>query len=286
MKYSQKNDYRDNEFNDMPSTDYCTPNCPNLTIKSINDEMETIKAICGKHGFEATTILKTFGGGTPELLIYKRIDVDNDFVNAIDAERKMRKYDLMWSLMDCSEPLVDALHTCVNELDKNVNVLFECGWAGNVGKYGSDNVRYKSYSFIGLWSWSALMDKFDLITDVRRKLRKGVYLIASSRYGKFDPDCVIDNFAIEDALSAAQAVEGINAEIVHGKRQCDSDCEPYDAILVTTADGSQLGSLKFDVNDLTHIVTAKVRKVLCGEYSTNLKTDFRQQIMDMVSSMK
>ena len=171
--YKQKNEHTSNMFVDMPSTDYTTATSPCLSSVGIEREMPTLSRIAEGHGFKVTTIMPTFGGGAPELVVYKRIS-DGDS-------------ETLRSLQKLAEPIIDDLHLCVNELDRNTNILFETGWLGNCGKYGSDDVRRKSYCGIGLRTWSDMLQMFSpLITDIKRKLRKGAYVIVTSRHAKHE----------------------------------------------------------------------------------------------------
>ena len=185
--YKQKNGHTANMFADMPSTDYKTKNCPCLSPVGIEREMPTLSRIAEGHGFKVATIMPTFGGGAPELVVYKRLDIGSDVVDRLDSEEG--NYNTLRSLQKLAEPIIDDLHLCVNELDRNVNVLFETGWLGNCSKYGSDDVSYKGYCGIGLRSWSGLLRMFSpLITDVKRKMRKGVYVLVTSRHAKCEDD--------------------------------------------------------------------------------------------------
>lgn len=191
--FNQKEEtrYKNNEFKNMPSIDYYW--YENKTeLHSLNKHLvdwRKVKEICEKYGLEYTTINDTFCGlrveedqtaFCAEVLIFRKIDFDAD---VYEAWRKSKQYEKMWELERKYHSLMFELHKCVHELDEQTPLAFETGWAGNVGLFGSNDIRRNTYSFgWHLTGWETIIDRWSpSIHDTNSKLKKGVYLFITSR---------------------------------------------------------------------------------------------------------
>lgn len=182
----------ENEYSNMPSLDYCLSEQRNI-ITANKDEIDwdLVKSICDKYGFGNTIITETcckrwvgdkVGFGC-EFLVYKKIDFD---YREFEELEKTKQYDKIRELTKQYAPLMVKLHDCVHELDEKTNIVFNTGWAGNCGLFGSDNVMRKIY-FGGdyLYSWNRIVDIWSpLINDTNTRLSKGVYFFITSRWIK------------------------------------------------------------------------------------------------------
>ena len=194
MKYQQKaENYTENEYPNMPSLDFCYLPTQRDLITANKDEIDwdLVKSICNKYGFCSTIISGTFGkqwvgdklGFACEFLVYKKIDFDYREFAVLE---KTKQYDKIRELTNKYAPLILKLHDCVHELDEETDLVFNTGWAGNCGLFGSDKVMRKTY-FGGdyLYSWERIIDKWSpLINDTNSMLSKGVYFFITSRWIK------------------------------------------------------------------------------------------------------
>ena len=82
------------------------------------------------------------------------------------------------------------LHDCIHELDEQTDLLFHTGNVGNVGLFGSHDVKRKSYSHASyLTSWRDIVNRWSpLIHDTTSQLESGVYALARTYQLKYKKD--------------------------------------------------------------------------------------------------
>ena len=166
------------------------------------------------------------------------------------------------------------LHMCINELDRRTNLYFRCGWSGNCGLFGSNDVRRQSYSFGShVTSWWEMTDRYSpACYNTMTRPPKGVYLLMETDEAKIDTAYVFDDFTMEKALEVARELFPDEViELRTGKRQCDTNTPSYQAIVV--GDGmNQSGSLTFS-KSAHGVVSMSVRVPLAGEHDYKIKCD-------------
>ena len=187
-KYNQtENKYSNNEFENMPSIYNMGER---LTTKSKDlVDWGKVDEIVKKYNFKYTLINSTFGCYeergvyTTDFILYFKVFIDEDFY-----QEKVRneEYDILHKWTNAERLIFQLFHECVHELDEETELHFDTGWAGNVGFFGSDDVRRKSYSFGDrLTPWATITNWYSpLIHDTNSKLQKGVYIMMSSSYLK------------------------------------------------------------------------------------------------------
>lgn len=249
------------EFDSMPSSEFCTSTSPYMDNTNLTDKDKVeIERICAKHGIGHVFINKTFGSRELTLVLYIRTD---------------------------SPSVVDylSLHACINEIDNCTNVLFSCGWRGNCGIFADDNVRSVYYCGDCFCKWDTILRIFPpTITDVRRKLKEGSYLIVDTHQIKLLRSNVFDGeFNVGDVVEYASkrfTTKCVGLEI--GKRQCDSGRPPYECVVVRSTNGEYLGAMEF--KQTQHgIVRMKTMRPLCGEQECDLSPlRWREQVENFV----
>ena len=175
--------YANNEFDNMPSIDYGTLLSERLCKKNKHRiDLDKVKEICDKYGFGYTFINSTFGGDDADFLVYYKTDINADYFKGLWKTDN----DAYWALREKYEETSLRLHQCIHELDEQTNLMFECGWSGNCGLFGSHDVKRQTYSGgSGLVGWESIMDYWDsCIHDTLYHLKKGVYVIMYTRYLK------------------------------------------------------------------------------------------------------
>lgn len=267
------------EFEKMPSKDFCTAT-DTIRLNKRNlcrVDFGKVKDICDKHGFGYSLVYQTFGGSNIEFILYYKTSIaESDY----KAMRTSKDWNLLrlWSAEHIDKML--EMHQCVNELDIATDLFFDVSWSGNVGLFGSDNVRYKTYSRScdTFETWERLNENYSLIYDF--KMPRGVFLIVKTSHLKPDLSKCLFGFKIEDAFKVAtELFPDKKLSIVDGNRMCDSNMDAYKAILI--GEGmNQLGSLTI-YESKSGAVQMGVRAVLGGETSTSLSaTEYRKQIKD------
>lgn len=265
------------EFNKMPSKDFCAATDTIRLNKCNLDrvDFDKVKGICDKYGFGYSLVCQTFGGSDIEFILYYKTSIaESDY----KAMRSAEDWDLYRSWYTNHVGKMLAMHRCVNELDLATDLYFDVSWSGNVGLFGSDNVRYLTYtnSCERFETWEQLNKHYSLIYDF--KMPRGVFLIVKTNHLKPDLSKCLFGFKIEDAFKVAtELFPDKQLSIVWGKRTCDTDA--YKAILV--GEGmNQLGSLTI-YESKSGAVQMGVRVVLGGETSISLSaTEYREQIKD------
>ena len=273
------------EFEQMPSRQHCTAtDTIRLSRANLNRvDLNKVKAICDKYGFGYSLVHKTFGGDGVEFILYYKTDLNESEFNAKYEEmRAKRDYSLYREWCDNYIHKMLAMHRCVNELDIATDLFFEVSWSGNVGIFGSHDVRYLTYSnqCTSLRSWKELNERYSLIYDFR--MPRGVFLTITTYHLKPDLSQCLFDFTIEDAFKVAKELYPSKANqmaIVTGKRACDTNSDPYQAILIGKGI-DQMGSLTIWKTKIG-AVHLGIRAVLGGETSRALHpARYREQIKD------
>lgn len=193
--YKQKEEtrYANNEYENMPSIDYryCENQKRFFTGYKHLVDWELVKSICNKYGFDYTTIDGTFcrveiegeNGFGSEFIVYKKLDIDYKYYDELE---RSGRYDLLRKLKDDRMDMMLKLHDCVHELDEKTNLVFEIGWNGNCGTFGSHDIYRMTYSFgNSLFSWRYIIDRWHpSIHNTNAKLERGVYLMMTTRHLK------------------------------------------------------------------------------------------------------
>lgn len=202
--YKQKyNLYENNEYANMPSIDYRGYEISPDKFKDV--DMEFVKSVCDKYGLEVKVVHMT-GLTTrpkPTIVIFKRFSAELN--KQLEQLRKENRYAEMQTITGgLIDEYGDAIHDCIHELDEQTPLYFSVGWAGNVGRYGSDDVKRRTYPSYLTYSWSGILNKWSpLIHDVKSVLREGYYLMVSTYQFKVNEDDVLGNFTIKDVLDIA-----------------------------------------------------------------------------------
>lgn len=289
----QETRYVNNEFCNMPSVDYGTWRSERLCAKNKNRiDLDKAKAICAKYGFGCTYINSTFCGDDADFVVYFKTNIDADEYRRLEdsAYGKDHNRDDAQKLLDMWKEHIDTfiqLHKCIHELDEQTYLMFECGWAGNCGLFGSDDVRRMTYSFgSNLHSWRDILNCWDgSIHDTHYQLSKGVYALMSTRYIKpqLQDSPELDD-AMEQTLLDIVRKELSNEYVANfetGKRQCDS--ESYKALVVRyKSDNSYCSMIRFS-RDWMGRYTILTARPLCGESSWIMNWRFPTD--DIVSAL-
>lgn len=222
--------YENNEFNDMPSIDFCTLTSNYLNTDNRKElQIDNINEICKKHGFNFCFIDSTFGGNDSHFIVYRKLELD---VDEFDALRKMACKDYekrkeYWKIDEQFEPIYLALHKCVNELDQYTDLFINYGWHGNCGVFGSHDIHRISYSGGDhIYSWEGILNNWSpMINNTRSVLSRGVYVLIETHYikPKIQQSPTLEEFEpklLEIAKSLIKDLYTVDFET--GKRGCDS----------------------------------------------------------------
>jgi hypothetical protein len=273
-----------NEYDVMPSMGIFYPHIRRIKRETINEvDMTTCEEICRGYGFKCGYISDTFmGGGYKDFIVYQKLDIDPvEYRNLITAQD--------WkAVIELDKPYIKRiydLHDCIHALDLQTPLYFEVAWVGNCGIFGSDDVYRQSYcGGRDITSWESIINHWaTCIHDTTRVLSKGVYLIASTDSLKPSEDAIMHDFTTEQALDICK--EFFPKEkftIMVGKRACDTNTEPYKAILIGDEGIRQKGVLRF-VKNKNGMVTMCSSAPLCGEQKTSLlRSSMRESIRSAV----
>ena len=222
--------YENNEFGDMPSLDFSTITATDMDTDNRKElQIDNIKEICKKHGFNFCFIDNTFGGNGSHFFVYRKLALDADEFDALrKAMRKdERKRDEYWKIKNQFDPIYIALHECVNELDQYTDLFINYGWHGNCGVFGSHDVNRISYSGGDyIYSWEDILNSWDpMIHNTRSVLSRGVYVLIETHYikPKIQQSPTLEEFEpklLEIAKSLIDDLHTVDFET--GKRGCDS----------------------------------------------------------------
>lgn len=266
--------YQNNEFANMPSVDYGSWQSDDLCAKNKNRvDFQLAKAICAKYGFGCTYINRTFGGDGAEFVVYLNTNIDVEYYQKLcnSAYGKDNNRDAalkLWDIKNAFKDVFIKLHECVHELDEQTCLMFECGWSGNCGQFGSDDVRRMTYSFGSrLMSWKNILDVWsNTINDTRYQLSKGVYALMSTRYIKpeIENSPELDDTMEENLLGMVKKYLKSNytAGFEVGKRQVDNDS--YKALVVRYKNGEYCCMIRFSRDWMGRYNIWRARP-LCGE---------------------
>lgn len=252
MEFVQKtNIYHNNEFDNMPSLDFYNSHYRLGRENKNTIDWDEVNRIVKSFGLEYTLISRTFSDPFIDVVVYHRI-VDGDDLVAY----------------------CHLLHACIHELDVKTNLYWATSWNGNVGIFGSNDVRRQTYSFgNSIWSWKSILNYWSpSINDTRRVLQEGDYLLMETSYGKIKTEQVFNNFNVDNMISYMRSISPIhciNKEI--GKTAAESNS--YEAVVIRDNDTHEyFGHIKFD-KDNNNVVNMSVSKPLCGTYSITLVND-------------
>ena len=248
-KYIQREEtrYQNNEFSNMPSIDYGTLKSERLNARRKSRiDLDLAKSICNKYGFKCGYIDSTFGGDDADFVVWFKTDINPDEFNTLrkayykDENAKKRYWELVGN--GRYNDIYKKLHECMHELDEQTALMFDCGWHGNCGLFGSNDVRRMSYSGgDSVYSWYSIVEDIwaSCIHNTRSVLSKGVYILTHTYYVK--PE-IQDSPEIEEMEQTILRLvrENLNDEFVAnfetGKRQCDGK-ESYKALVVRYKNG-------------------------------------------------
>lgn len=181
-KFIQTKDlYDGNEYPNMPSLDYLGGDEMLTTKNKVEVDLGLVDEIVKKYGFEYCFITDTFccygerGTYRTDFVLYHKTDLDSDALKGVFYEGRSRE----------TEKRIDIarrLHDCAHELDERTRLVFDAGWAGNVGIFGGHDVGAMTYmGGCMVEDWGYIENKWpSCIYDSARQLEKGVYLIMAS----------------------------------------------------------------------------------------------------------
>jgi hypothetical protein len=188
---------------------------------------------------------------------------DKKYKDLTDDEKRLR-----WKITDSYNDTYYKLHDCIHELDEQTDLLFRCGWCGNCGLFGSDDVYRQTYSFAdGLHSWNNIISNWSpLIHDTTSKFSKGVYIYATTLYLKPQPQNspLMEDF---EPIILEKVKELLDKKYKYsfecGKRGYDETS--YKALVVRYAKNDEYcGMLRFTRDNVgRYFITAAAP--LCGE---------------------
>lgn len=291
MKHIQREEtrYANNEFENMPSVDYCLATSPDLCKRNQNRiDFNKVSEICKKYGFNYTLINSTFGGDGVYFMVYLKTNedvalFDKRFKDLTDNEKRLR-----WNLNKSYNDTYRKLHDCIHELDEQTDLLFRCSWCGNCGLFGSNDVKRQTYSFAdGLDSWRNITNHWSpLIHDITSKLSKGVYIYGTSSQLKPQPE---DSPLMEDfePIILEKVKELLSKKykysFEYGKRGCDTNTPSYKALVIRYADNDEYcGMIRFNRDNIGRYFI-KTAAPLCGE--TSWKMDWENPTEDLARAL-
>lgn len=189
---SEKTKYANNEYDNMPSLDYFTASAERLTQYNLGRvDLDIVREVCAKHGFGCVVITNTFITNKDcDVVICVKTDINSARYGK--PYKEMTVEDFSWK-REVDLQYADTLrrlHDCIHELDERTDLLFHTGNVGNVGLFGSHDVKRKSYSHASyLTSWRDIVNKWSpLIHDTISQLESGVYALASASLLKYEKD--------------------------------------------------------------------------------------------------
>ena len=283
--------YANNEFDNMPSIDYGTWCTNRLCAKNKNRiDFQLAKEICAKYGLNCTYINSTFGGDDADFIVYYKTNIDADYYQKLrdSAYGKDNNRDAALKFFDIKNGFKDVfinMHKCMHELDEQTNLVFKCGWSGNCGIFGSDDVRRISYGGGDyLMAWKTVLGCWDsCIYDTRYQLSKGVYIIANTKYIKPEKENSPELDEFENTLLdlvKKYLKSDYTAEFEVGKRQVDNDS--YKALVVRYKNGEYCCMIRFSRDWLGRYNIWRARP-LCGESSWVM--DWKNPKSDIVDAL-
>ena len=283
--------YQNNEFANMPSVDYGTLRSDDLCAKNKSRiDMDKAKEICTKYGFGCTYINSTFGGDDADFVVYFKMPINTDeyekLRNKAYRDNDKESQEKCWAIRNQYSDIYAKMHKCMHELDEQTYLMFECGWSGNCGLFGSDDVYRKTYlGCNSISSWEDILRHWHpSIHDTRYRMAKGVYIYAYTRYLKPEKqnspelDEKMENKLLEEVKKYLS--KGYTAGYEVGKRQYDD--KPYKALVIRYKDGSYCSMMCFSRDWLGRYRITSA-KPLCGE--SNWVMDWENPKDDIVSAL-
>ena len=279
--------YANNEFSNMPSIDYGTLVSNRLTKRNKSRvDMNRAQEICAKYGFRCTYINSTFGGDDAEFVVYLKTDINVDEYNKLTKFVTGEDTKRYWEIKDSYNDTFLKLHDCMHELDEQTYLMFECGWHGNCGLFGSNDVNKQTYcGGDRLVGWSSITNNWSpLIHDTERQLSKGVYVLASTYYLKpfaeDSPELEVMEHTLLDITKELLSSEFV-AEYENGKRQYEN--EPYKALVVRYKRNNEYCCMIRLFRDWLGRYNIYTARPLCGESSWVM--DWKNPKDDLLSAL-
>ena len=262
MEFTQRtNKYHNNEFDNMPSIDYYDSSYRLGHFNKETIDWDEVGRIVKSFGLEYVLISRTFSDSFIDVVVYHKIE-DGDDLPAY----------------------CHLLHNCIHELDLKTNLYWRTSWNGNVGIFGSNDVKRQTYSFGDrIWKWKNILNNWESsIHDTKRVLKEGDYLLMDTSYGKIKHDNVFTDFNIVETIEYIRSIAPSHkVALENGKRLYDK--YSFDAVVIRNSNDQYCGLLKFDkdVNDVVNVIYATP---LCGESEVMLrKSDWKEQVKNMVN---
>lgn len=290
-KYIQREEskYWNNEFQNMPSLDFIRRH-NHMTKQNYNRiDWNKVGDICNKYGF-GFKIFKCTYSDDVKCVIYFKTDISAEYYNECRKayNESMEMKERFWSLGDGYKDTYLKLHECIHELDEETELMFDYGWNGNCGIFGSDDVSRIGYSGgSGLSSWSFICDRYDPICyRTSCFFQKGIYIIVDTTYIKpeiqnsplladFEPKLL--------EITRSLLSDEYMANFENGKRQCDTDTDGYKALVIRYKDGNEYCCMIRFSRDWTGAYTIYHARPLCGESDWTI--DWQNPIDDIKSAL-
>lgn len=264
--------YENNEYANMPSVDYSTVSAPDLTTKTESRlDLAVIKEICDKYGFNYTFIYSTFCGNGSVFIVYHKTTLDvAEYENYSKNWGKLTQAqkETYWAIEHRYDDMYRRLHDCMHELDERTDLFFECNWVGNVGIFGSHDVKRQTYRGASdLYGWKDILNRWSpLIHDTNSKLSKGIYVMGYTRHLKPQPQNSPALAEYEPTLlKMVRDLIGdkYTANFEEGKRNCDTTS--YRALVVRRKRDNDYCGMMIIVRDFIGRYHIRCAAPLCGE---------------------
>ena len=279
--------YSNNEFSNMPSVDYGTIISERIRSRNKNRvDMDKAREICSRYGFKCTYINSTFGGDGADFIVYLKTDINVDEYGKLTKFATNEDTKKYWDIRNGYNETFIRMHNCLHELDEQTYLMFECGWHGNCGLFGSSDVYRQTYcGGDRLVGWNSIVDNWSpSIHDTARQLSKGVYVLASTYYIKpFAEDSPNLEDMEDTLLGIAKGLLSSEfvAEFENGKRQYDN--EPYKALVVRYKRGNDYCCMLRFSRDWMGRYSLYSARPLCGERSWVM--DWKNPKDDLMSAL-
>jgi hypothetical protein len=264
MEYTQKtNLYHNNEFANMPSIDYYDSHYRLGHFNKETIDWGEVSEIVKSFGLEYALISRTFSDSYIDVVVYHKIQEGDDL-----------------------PAYCQLLHACINKLDMKTNLYWRTSWGGNVGIFGSHDVKRQTYSFGDrIYDWKNILNCWDpCIYDTKRVMKEGKYLLMDTGYGKIKECDMFHDFNIDDVVTYMTSIAPkYNIYKTIGKTNAET--QPYEAVEVDYEDNSYCGHFKF-TQDIHDVVVVKVSQPLCGTYEFRLrKNTYEKQLKEALYGM-
>lgn len=284
-KYIQSKEtrYANNEYESMPSLDFSFRHNGLTKENMARVDWDLVGEICKKYGF-GYKIFKCTYSDRVLCAIYIKTDISVEKFNELNKAFHNSKEDRerYWAMCHSYDDTFRKLHDCMHELDEQTDLMFECGWSGNCGLFGSHDVERQTYSF-GSRSinWSYITDRYSHhCYSTPCFFSKGIYVMVDTQYIKpqeqnspnladFEPKLL----EIARGLLSNEFV----ADFESGKRNCDTN--GYRALVVRYKDTNEYCCMIRFFRDNMGKYTIYHAKPLCGE--SDWEMDWQNPIEDL-----